>query len=227
MIANAATLLAQSGVMVLIGIAGHGSPVDLGLVGNALIRSNAAIVGTVNAGRRHYPGAVDVLRRVDPDWLGRLITRRVPLESWPTALERTDDDVKIAVDFRRLNRRSARGSPLDRVCAANPAGRGRGDRMSDHRSSVPSSYAPDNRTPAQIEKDLAATRGRLGDTIDTLVDTVSPKRIVERRVASVRESFTLPDGSLDVKKLIPIAAAVVGVVAGLVGLRLIVRGRDE
>ena len=29
----------------------------------------------------------------------RLITRRVPLERWPEALERRDGDVKIAVDL--------------------------------------------------------------------------------------------------------------------------------
>jgi len=97
--ARAAGMLAQAGVMVLIGISGHGAPVDLGLVGNALIRSNGAIVGTVNAGRRHYPQAVEVLEQIDSDWLRRLITRRVPLDTWPSAIERTDDDVKIVVTF--------------------------------------------------------------------------------------------------------------------------------
>jgi len=99
-IARAATMLGQAGVMVLIGIAGHGAPVDLGVLGSALIRSNGAIVGTVNAGRRHYPQAVEVLEQITADWLRRLITRRVPLANWPSAIERTDDDVKIVVDFQ-------------------------------------------------------------------------------------------------------------------------------
>lgn len=98
-VARAATMLGQGGVMVLIGIAGRGAPVDVGLIGSALIRSNGAIVGTVNAGRRHYPQAVDVLGQIDTDWLRRLITRRVPLADWPSAIERTDDDVKIVVTF--------------------------------------------------------------------------------------------------------------------------------
>lgn len=98
-IARAATMLGQVGVMVLIGIAGHGAPVDVGVLGSALIRSNGAIVGTVNAGRRHYPQAVEVLEQIDADWLRRLITRRVPLAAWPSAIERTDDDVKIVVTF--------------------------------------------------------------------------------------------------------------------------------
>jgi len=98
-IARAATMLGQAGVMVLIGIAGHGAQVDLAMIGSALIRSNAAIVGTVNAGRRHYPQAVEVLGQIDAEWLRRLITRRVPLATWPSAIERTDDDVKVVVEF--------------------------------------------------------------------------------------------------------------------------------
>jgi len=99
-IARAATTLGQNGVMVLIGIAGHGSDrVQLGMVTNALIRSNGALVGTVNAGRRHYADAVDTLLRLDREWLTQLITRRVALEQWPTALTRSDDDVKVVVQF--------------------------------------------------------------------------------------------------------------------------------
>ena len=98
-ITHAATMLGQAGVMVLIGIAGHGAPVELGVLSNALIRSNGAMVGTVNAGRRHYPQAVEVLGQIDAAWLRRLITRRVPLANWPSAIERTDDDVKVVVEF--------------------------------------------------------------------------------------------------------------------------------
>lgn len=99
-IARSATMLGQGGVMVLIGIAGHGCPpAQLGMVTNALIRSNAALVGTVNAGRRHYADAVDALLRIDRSWLSELITRRVSLAGWPAALRRGDDDVKVVVDF--------------------------------------------------------------------------------------------------------------------------------
>jgi threonine dehydrogenase-like Zn-dependent dehydrogenase len=96
---RAATMLSQAGVLVLIGIGGHGAPVDLGVIGSALIRSNGAIVGTVNAGRRHYPQAVEVLEQIDADWLRALITRRVPLADWPSAIVRSDDDVKVVVEF--------------------------------------------------------------------------------------------------------------------------------
>jgi glucose 1-dehydrogenase len=39
------------------------------------------------------------LQRADKDWLGRLITRRVPVEQWTLALEREPDDIKVIVDF--------------------------------------------------------------------------------------------------------------------------------
>jgi glucose 1-dehydrogenase len=94
-IAPAAALLGQAGVMVLIA----STPVEPGPVVNLLVRGNAALVGTVNAGRRHYSQAAETLVRLDRDWLSRLITRRVPLECWPTALERGPDDVKVVVEF--------------------------------------------------------------------------------------------------------------------------------
>jgi len=98
--ARAATALSQGGVMVLIGLAAHaGTPVDLGTVSAGLIRANAAIVGTVNAGRRHYAEAVELLDRLDPAWLDAMITRRLALANWAQGLERRDDDVKVVVTF--------------------------------------------------------------------------------------------------------------------------------
>lgn len=98
--ARAATALSQGGVMVLIGLAAHaGAPIDLDTVSAGLIRANAAIVGTVNAGRRHYAEAVEMLHRLDPDWLDAMITRRLPLAEWPRGLERRDDEVKVVVEF--------------------------------------------------------------------------------------------------------------------------------
>jgi hypothetical protein len=99
--------------------------------------------------------------------------------------------------------------------------------VSDHRSSVPTSYAPDDRSPAQIEKDLAATRNRLAGTVDSLVDQLHPKRILERRLESIKERFSKPDGSIDVAKVAPVAIGVVVAISGVVGLRMLVRGRGR
>jgi glucose 1-dehydrogenase len=99
---DCAQLLPPAGVMCLAGI--HPGPATIDVQLDALVRQlvvrNAALVGTVNAGKRHYPDAVDVLAAADRSWLERLITRTVPLSDWPSALVREPDDIKVVVDLR-------------------------------------------------------------------------------------------------------------------------------
>jgi threonine dehydrogenase-like Zn-dependent dehydrogenase len=65
-----------------------------------LVLTNEVVFGSVNAGKRHYVQAVAALGRADPAWLGRLISRRVPLASWPDALVKRADDVKVVIDLQ-------------------------------------------------------------------------------------------------------------------------------
>lgn len=60
---------------------------------------NRAVVGTVNANRRHYEAAVALLAAADPEWLGRLLSRNVPFEAYPHAFERRDGDVKVVLSI--------------------------------------------------------------------------------------------------------------------------------
>jgi threonine dehydrogenase-like Zn-dependent dehydrogenase len=62
-----------------------------------MVLENDVVFGSVNANRRHYEAAADALMRADRAWLRALITRRVPLDRWQEALERSDDDVKVVV----------------------------------------------------------------------------------------------------------------------------------
>jgi glucose 1-dehydrogenase len=73
--------------------------VDVGALNNELVLENDVVFGSVNANRRHFEQAVEALRAADQDWLKRLITRTVPLESWTDALEKGDDDIKVVVEF--------------------------------------------------------------------------------------------------------------------------------
>ena len=57
------------------------------------------VFGTVNANRRHYAAAVEALAKADPDWLSRLVTRRVPIDHWRDAFTRHPDDVKTVLEF--------------------------------------------------------------------------------------------------------------------------------
>jgi glucose 1-dehydrogenase len=102
LVVDCAKLLPPAGVMCLTGISPGPSSIDVPM--DALIRQlvirNAVLVGSVNAAKRHYADAVEVLRAADPAWLGRLVTRTVPLSDWPAALVRERDDIKVVVDLQ-------------------------------------------------------------------------------------------------------------------------------
>jgi hypothetical protein len=56
------------------------------------------VVGSVNANRRHYEAAAAALAKADQGWLSKLVSRRVPLDSWQDALDRKPDDVKVVIE---------------------------------------------------------------------------------------------------------------------------------
>jgi len=59
-------------------------------------------VGSVNANKRHWYKAGNILARADRDWLGRLITRREKPQDFEKALQRTADDIKVVVQFSEV-----------------------------------------------------------------------------------------------------------------------------
>jgi threonine dehydrogenase-like Zn-dependent dehydrogenase len=90
-----------SGVTCLTGVSSGGRTfeLDVGAANRRIVLQNDVIFGSVNANRAHYEQAVEALAAADQDWLGRLITRRVPLDSWPEGLRRHADDVKVIVEL--------------------------------------------------------------------------------------------------------------------------------
>jgi threonine dehydrogenase-like Zn-dependent dehydrogenase len=100
-IADVVTLSAPSGIVCLTGVSsgGHAINFDLGDVNRRLVLENDVVFGSVNANRTHYEAAANGLVRADRGWLSRLITRRVPLSEWPTALDRKPEDVKVVLEF--------------------------------------------------------------------------------------------------------------------------------
>ena len=93
--------LAPGGIICLAGVssAGRELSVDPGAINRSMVLGNEVVFGSVNANRRHYEAAADALSRADAEWLGRLVTRRVPLDRWSDALTRQPDDVKVVIDF--------------------------------------------------------------------------------------------------------------------------------
>ncbi|MBC7300353.1 MAG: glucose 1-dehydrogenase [Nocardia sp.] len=102
-VALSAAEINNPGVIVcLTGVSAPGeeSEVDLGALNRNIVLDNALVFGSVNANRHHYELAAQSLAKADPEWLGRLITRRLPLER---ALEAFDPgehtDIKVVIDL--------------------------------------------------------------------------------------------------------------------------------
>ncbi|RPF22769.1 glucose 1-dehydrogenase [Myceligenerans xiligouense] len=92
---------ARYGIVCLTGVssAGRRVKVDAGALNREIVLENDAVIGSVNANLTHYRAAADALGRADLDWLGRLITRRVPLERAGEAFESRADDIKTVIEL--------------------------------------------------------------------------------------------------------------------------------
>ncbi len=77
----------------------HRVGVDFDALNRTMVLENDVVFGSVNANRRHYELAADVLAEAAPEWLSRLISRRVPAERWSDAFDRRVADVKVVLDF--------------------------------------------------------------------------------------------------------------------------------
>jgi len=87
------------GVICLTGVAPTGVDVtfDGGELARAIVLENKCIVGSVNANKRHYEQGAQALAKADPSWLSRLISRRIPLDSYAEAFQHGPDDVKVVL----------------------------------------------------------------------------------------------------------------------------------
>ena len=92
---------APDGIVCLAGLSsgGHKLQLDIGRLARTMVLENSVVFGSVNANRKHYETAAAALVKADRDWLGRLITRRVPLDRWNEALIRDSNDIKVIIEF--------------------------------------------------------------------------------------------------------------------------------
>jgi threonine dehydrogenase-like Zn-dependent dehydrogenase len=103
-IADSIQTVASSGIVCLTGV-GHGGVVTSTAcadIAAAAVLKNNVIFGSVNANKRHWYMAGEILARADHSWLARLITRRVRPEDFRQALERKPDDIKVIVQFSEI-----------------------------------------------------------------------------------------------------------------------------
>jgi len=103
-ITNAMQIIGAGGVVCLTGVgsggrmAGH----QTADIAAAMVLQNNAVVGTVNANKRHWYKAGACLVRADRSWLARLVSRREPPERFVQALHRTADDIKVVIQFAEI-----------------------------------------------------------------------------------------------------------------------------
>ena len=100
-IADSIQAIAPGGVVCLTGVGSGGRTVGLTTadVASRVVLRNNVVVGSVNANKRHWYKAGQVLARADRAWLAGLVTRRVPPEEFMSALQRQPEDIKVVVQF--------------------------------------------------------------------------------------------------------------------------------
>jgi len=101
LIAESIQVISSNGIVCLTGV-GHGgvvTPAACADIAASAVLKNNVIVGSVNANKRHWYKAGNILARADRNWLGRLITRRERPENFKQALERKPDDIKVVIQF--------------------------------------------------------------------------------------------------------------------------------
>jgi threonine dehydrogenase-like Zn-dependent dehydrogenase len=102
-IADCIQAIGSSGTVCLTGV-GQGGVTSLALadIAASVVLKNNVIVGSVNANKRHWFKAGNLLARADRKWLSRLITRREKPENFKQALERKPDDIKVVIQFSEV-----------------------------------------------------------------------------------------------------------------------------
>lgn len=103
-IAESIRAIGAGGIVCLTGVGTGGAQGGLQIadVAAAAVLKNNVVVGTVNANKRHWYKANEVLARADRTWLARLITRVEGPENFEKALERGRDDIKNVIQFSKM-----------------------------------------------------------------------------------------------------------------------------
>jgi glucose 1-dehydrogenase len=100
-ISDAIRGISAGGVVCLTGVGTGGLTAGLAVadVAAAAVLKNNVVVGSVNANKRHWYKAGQVLARADRAWLARLVTRREASEQFMRALQRQPEDIKVVIQF--------------------------------------------------------------------------------------------------------------------------------
>ena len=97
---------ARYGIVCLTGVSpqGRSITVDAGSINREIVLENDVVIGSVNANLSHYRAAASALGEADLAWLGRVVSRRVPLADFEDAFTARDDDVKVVITLDDAHR---------------------------------------------------------------------------------------------------------------------------
>ena len=100
-IADSLKIVGAGGIVCLTGVGTGGRTVGYTTADLAatMVLQNNVIVGSVNANKRHWYKAGQVLAQADATWLARLVSRREKPEAFMNALHRQPDDIKVVIQF--------------------------------------------------------------------------------------------------------------------------------
>ena len=103
-IADSLEAVGAGGIVCLTGVGTGGRTVGFstGEMAATMVLNNNVVVGSVNANKRHWYKAGQVLAYADRGWLARLVTRREPPQAFARALQRQPDDIKVVVQFSEV-----------------------------------------------------------------------------------------------------------------------------
>ncbi len=99
------SLLGANGLYILTGIPGEALPfkVDGAAIMRRLVLHNQVVMGSVNAGRRHFQAAVEDLEKALRIWengLQRMVTHRFPYQRFAEAIElHSPEEIKTVVEW--------------------------------------------------------------------------------------------------------------------------------
>jgi threonine dehydrogenase-like Zn-dependent dehydrogenase len=101
LIGDSIKAVAPGGVVCLTGVGSGGRTVGLSTadIATNIVLHNNVVVGSVNANKRHWYRAGQVLANADRAWLARLVTRREAPDQFMRALQREPDDIKVVIQF--------------------------------------------------------------------------------------------------------------------------------
>ncbi|GAB3162310.1 glucose 1-dehydrogenase [Myceligenerans halotolerans] len=99
---DALTATKSYGVTCLTGVTPEGRrfTIDAGALNREIVLENDVVIGSVNANLDHYRTAAGVLARADTTWLGRIVTRRVPLEDAVGFLANDPGSIKTVLELQ-------------------------------------------------------------------------------------------------------------------------------